>query len=436
MYTKIYRFIYVLASALILTSGSVFSQSLEDQLKSMFDKLLQEDLQKSPGMHGQHFIPSNVASTTAVIDALTNFIGTSVSSFPLNSTVAGVTFDFSSGRPVSTSTSLGPIFSERAQTMGSGLFNFGLNFTYINFNKMRGINTKDLRLTFTHQDVGEPGYGDSPNEFDYIDMYMNMDINASILAFYSTYGITDWLDVGVAVPMVNVKMTSNPTAIMNSYTFVNNDSANHFFGGTRDNPVLRINPDPIDDDATGVGDIAIRAKINFLKNKSVDLAALAEYRIATGDDQNFLGLGSDQVSVFLIGSKIIGDFAPHLNLGYKYNTGSTDLDEFLCHVGYDQKLSKSLTLAIDLIGEFELGTKDKALVFPEPLTVTRADGYTQTISLTNIPDYKHDNLINTAFGFKFQPRENVLIVGNVFLPVNDGGLRADFIPTLGLELGL
>lgn len=433
------KIIYTLLNRFILLGIMVFanvgySQTLESQLKSLFTTLLEDDLQKSPGMHGQHFIPSNVASSTAVIDALTNFIGTSVSSFPLNSTVAGLTFDFSSGRPVSTSTSLGPIFSERAQTMGSGLINFGLNFTYINFTKMRGINTNDLRLSFTHQDVGAPGMGDSPNEFDYIDMYMHMDINASILAFYSTYGLTDRIDLGVAIPIVNVKMKSDPTAIMNSYTFVNNDSANHFFGGTRANPVLEIQPGSIDDDATGLGDIAIRAKFNFLKNSSVDLAALAEYRIATGDDKNFLGLGSDQVSFFLIISKIIGDFAPHLNLGYKLNTGSTDLDEFLCHLGYDQKLSQQLTLAVDFIGDFELGAKDNALKFPKPVTVVRADGYKETIDITNIPDYKHDNIINSAIGFKYRPREDMLIVGNVFLPINDGGLRADFIPTLGMDI--
>jgi hypothetical protein len=411
-----------------------YSQTLESQLRSVFTTLLEDDLQKSPGMHGQHFIPSNVASSTAVIDALTNFIGTSVSSFPLNSTVAGLTFDFSSGRPVSTSTSLGPIFSERAQTMGSGLINFGLNFTYIDFTKMRGVNTNDLRLSFTHQDVGDPGMGDSPNEFDYIDLYMNMDISASILAFYATYGLTDRIDLGVAIPMVNIKIKSDPLAIMNSYTFVHTDSANHFFGGTRDNPILSIRPQAIDDDATGIGDIAIRAKFNFLKNSSADLATLAEYRIATGNEENFLGLGNDQISFFLISSKIIGDFAPHFNLGYKINTGSKELNEFLCHFGYDQKLSQHLTLALDFIGEFELGKKDKSLKFPEPIDVVRSDGYSQTISITNIPNYKHDNIINTSFGFKFKPREEMILLGNIFLPINDGGLRADFIPTLGMDI--
>ena len=67
----------------------------------------------------------------------------------------------------------------------------GFNFTSINYTQIRGIQTKDLRLTFTHQNVAGPEYGDSDNEFDTIDFFMNLNVNASIFAFYFTYGITD-----------------------------------------------------------------------------------------------------------------------------------------------------------------------------------------------------------------------------------------------------
>ena len=50
--------------------------------------------------------------------AFTIPIGSSLSNFPLSSTVSGLTFDFSTGAPVATTASLGPIFAERAQTIG------------------------------------------------------------------------------------------------------------------------------------------------------------------------------------------------------------------------------------------------------------------------------------------------------------------------------
>ena len=400
----------------------------------MFSEILELNLAGSPGKHKEHFKPANIAASIAVINSLNNFIGTSVSSFPLSSTVAGLTFDFSSGRPVSTSTSLGPIFSERAQTLGSGLFNMGFNFTYINFTKIRGIDTENLRLSFSHQDVGDPGFGDSANEFDVINFFMNLDVNASIFAFYFSFGVTDNLDIGVAIPMVNVSIKATPLVEIDSYTFVNNDSANHHFGDDVANPVLQKRSTPIDDDATGVGDIALRAKYNFLKDKDVDLAALVEYRLATGEAKDFLGSGESRIKLALIASRSFGDFTPHVNLAYEIKNSKTQRDRFAVVIGYDQKLSETLTLALDFIGEYELEDPIEDQVFPDPLVVARPDGsYTKTVSYTNLPNSRSDNIINGSIGFKFNPKKSLMIIGNVFFPLNEGGLRADFIPTIGAE---
>lgn len=426
-FTKLFLMVF-----LFLQNG--YSQSLEDRLSGIFTDLLELNLVGSPGQHGEHFKPANVAASATIINSLNNFIGTSVSSFPLSSTVAGLTFDFSSGRPVSTSTSLGPIFSERAQTLGQGLLNVGFNFTYMNFTKIRGLDTKDLRLAFTHQDVGLPGMGDSPNEFDYIDMYLNMELKASILAFYFTYGLTDRLDISVALPLVNVNLKATPVAYMNSYTFVNNDTANHNFGDDPTHPLLQTNPPAIDDDATGIGDIAIRAKYNFISKQDVDLSALVEYRLATGEAADFLGAGQSRLRFLMIASKAYGDFTPHLNLGYEMKNSDKDPDDFEVYLGYDQKLSESLTFALDFIGEFEVGSQSDELSFPDPIIVERPDGtYKQRISYTNLPNQSNDNIINGAVGFKLQPKENLMVIANVFFPLNDGGLRADFIPTFGVE---
>lgn len=427
---------YTILVSILLISSS-FSQSLKNQLSGVFSEVLDLSLAGSPGEHGEHFKPANIAASIAVINSLNNFIGTSVSSFPLSSTVAGLTFDFNSGHPVSTSTSLGPIFSERAQTLGTGLINMGFNLTYINYTKIRGTNTRDLRLSFSHQDVGTLGVlGDSDNEFDVINFFMNLNVNASIFAFYSSYGVTDKLDVGIAIPVVNVKIKANPLAIIDSYTFVKNDSANHHFGTDSHNPILQKRSTPIDDDATGIGDIAIRAKYNFLNDKAVDLAVLAEYRFATGDSANFLGSGGTRVKLALIASRSFGDFTPHANFAYEIKNNKTQRNRFAAFIGYDQKISESLTLAFDFIGEYELGSPIADQVFPDPVVIARPDGrFSKTVSFTNVHSSKTDNVLNGSIGFKFNPKKSLMIIGNVFFPLNDGGLRADFIPTLGVEFG-
>lgn len=413
---------------------SSFGQTLKEQINNMFEEVL--NLKLSPGEHGEHFLPVNVASSRAIINSMNNFIGTSVSAFPLSSSTAGVTFDFSTGKPIPTSTSFGPIYSERAQTLGSNRINLGFNFTYINFSRIRGIPTEDLRLSFTHEDVGEPGMGDSPNEFDTMDFYMNMNLTASVFAVYFTYGITDRFDVGVAIPFTNVQLDSKPLAEINSFTFISNDSANHYFGGTQTEPVLTKRPTPINDDATGIGDIAIRAKYNFIRDKAIDFSTMLEYRLATGKEDNFLGSGYSTLRATVIGSKILGDFSPHLNLSYWKKFTDLDRDEFEFICGYDQKIAEWFTLVLDVLGRFDLGNQIEDQKFPDEVAIKRTVGsteYVNHVSLTNIPNYTHDNTIDAAFGLKLWLKEALLLSGNVFVPLNNSGLRADVVPTLGME---
>ncbi|MCH7680665.1 hypothetical protein IID10_15085, partial [candidate division KSB1 bacterium] len=123
-------------------SQTVVGQSLRDKIGNIFSDVLEIEL-AGPGEHGTHFKAANVASSEATINSFANFIAANIASFPLGSTEAGLTFDFSTGQPVSTTTSMGPIFSERAQTLGKGRFSLGLNLSFLNFSKLRGLKTED-----------------------------------------------------------------------------------------------------------------------------------------------------------------------------------------------------------------------------------------------------------------------------------------------------
>src|SRR5438105_129912 len=70
--------------------------------------------------HGQHFVPSAVAENGSLIGFITSAISANIGNVPIATTSGGVTFRFEGGIPVKTSLSLGPIFAERAQTLGRG----------------------------------------------------------------------------------------------------------------------------------------------------------------------------------------------------------------------------------------------------------------------------------------------------------------------------
>jgi hypothetical protein len=156
-------------TVLCASSSSLLAQHprLRDRLNDLFSfgtcgkPLCLDNSVNATNGHGDHFLPDLAASNGALITFLNDAISATVSNFPLPASGSGVTFKFVDGLPVKTSTSLGPVFGERAQTIGKGRFVIGSNLTGINFSSLRGVPLNGLLLTFTHDDVPPEGLGGS-----------------------------------------------------------------------------------------------------------------------------------------------------------------------------------------------------------------------------------------------------------------------------------
>ena len=441
------RLIGVLAFAFLVSipaSGRAQSDGLRGSLEQVFGDVLDLELAGPQDTeHGDHFRPANVGASARIIDALGNFISASASSFPLSSTTPGVTFDFSSGVPVAATTSAGPIFAENATTIGRGGFTFGGTVSQLNLAKLRGIRTQDLVFAFTHEDVREPGLGDSPNEYDYIELNMDLDLSATVAAFQATYGLMDRVDLGIAVPFVSISMQGDPVARLNSYTFASTDTANHFFeGGTPTAPILTLRPTPLDESASGIGDISLRGKAHLYAGARGDVALLLEARLPTGDENNFLGSGSASFKTMFITSGQWGGNNPHLNLAYDRRSSELQRDQFELTWGFDQKATEALTIVVEWSGEFDLGNEIDELKFPGLTPIGAYAGANgkpyaaQYVTPSNIPNRSQDNIMNSAVGVKYTPNPKLTLIANVIFPLNDGGLRSSWIPTVGLSMSL
>ncbi len=451
------KFVFI-CSICLLPAQFLSAQSMREKINNVFHEVLSDEhLYLGDFEHGLHFLPSSVEASNATINSFSNFVSANISSFPLSSTTAGLTFDFSTGVPVATATSLGPIFAERAQTLGSRRFNIGFNFSHLNLAKLRGVNTEDIRFTFVHDDIGGGGpAGFDPSgiigddnfgtEFDMINMEMNLDFNASILAFYVAYGVTNRLDISIAVPFVTVSVEGQPVATMNSLTSLSRTAPGdtvpgtpvHFWGDTSD-VNLTFRPTPLKEEAVGIGDISFRLKYNFLRGRKIDMAAFVEYRATTGRAEDLLGAGDPSYKLQFILSSIMDKFSPHINLAYEKRESELQRDRALINLGYDQKLAESVTLALDFLGAFETGKQIKEFIYPEPITIQGGgrneqwSAYRQEVSLTNIPNFSNDNILDASAGLKFTPKENLIVMANVIVPLNNSGLRSDFVPTVGFE---
>ncbi|HVF38731.1 MAG TPA: transporter [Gemmatimonadaceae bacterium] len=385
--------------------------------------------------HGRHFVPSSAIGNSSVITFITDALSGNVANLPIGSTSGGETFRFVGGVPVRTSTSAGPIFAERAQTLGRGRILAGVSRSSFRFTTLRGIDMKDIELAFTHENVDFPGcaaafggdcalYGVPSFENDVMEFHLSIDLNVNVSSIYLTYGLNDRVDLGFVVPVVQAELQGASTAQMRPF---GGTTAAHFFAGTNASPVLSADRQS-QGSATGLGDVAVRVKSNFRNTPTANFGFLVDARFPTGSKKDLLGSGSFAMRGIAIFGSRFGDFSPHANIGYLYRAGARQNDAVLGTAGFDHRLAERVTLAADLVSELQVGDSNLEL----PATVRYQSPFLRTVTPTDIPDTR-DDIINGSFGVKLAPSRNGTIVLNTLFPLNRGGLRADIVYTAGLE---
>lgn len=421
----------------IMFSASPIQAQLDKTFSRIWRTILQDDVSSVGPFPGGFDLAADEAELV-LTPALNSLIATNVASFPLTSTVPVLLWQLSKTGVKEITESLGPIFSETGETIGSGNLYIGLNHSYYSLTKFRGLTTEDFRFTFTYDDVNKSGtLGDSPVENETIDLYPDLNINAQTLVLYSTYGLTKNFDIGVAVPIVDLSLSGQAVATLNSFTFAHYGFAYNFFNDNELNPVL-ADTFRYSENVIGLGDIALRLKYSFRQHTTLGLAAFVEIRVPTGDKQNFLGTGNPSVRFSWIMSKKMQHFTPHLNIGYDRRWADFDSDELEFVIGFDGKIGKWTTFVLDLIGEYDLQGEEVIKLGPSTRTlITTLDEagparIERTLDLNNIPT-RRDHILNLSTGVKFAAFEKFSFLANILIPMNDGGLRSTVASTFGLS---
>ena len=406
------------------------AQTLREDIQNLFKfgscaQPLCLSLTGPTNLHQNHFLGSAVAANGDLIAFLYGAVGQTLGSIPISATTSGATFRFVNGAPVATATSAGPIFAERAQTLGRGALLVGFNTTRIGFDHLRGTSLKGLSFNFSHQDVAQKGLGDLGFEYDYINVRPSLSLTLQSTAVFATYGVTDRFDVGVAVPVVYASLKGSSTAAIQNVT--GTVSGQHYFGTNPASPQYTASTS-VSGSQAGIGDIAVRAKASVVEGQNVGFSVLGDVRLPTGDNANFTGTGELAIRALGILSGRFGNFSPHLNGGYAFRGGTSQQDAGLITAGFDQLVGAKTTIALDLMSEIVTGTSP--LTLPEQITF--AGTHPGTLAATNIPD-RTDNIVNLSAGAKFNLSGTMLVVNGIF-PLSNGGLQArSGIYTLGLE---
>ena len=360
-------------------------------------------------------------------------IGSQLTSLPLPSPASGFTYTFDPDLGVYTRSaqSYGPILAERAETIGKGKFYAGFSFQHFRFGTLDGVNLHNFNSVFRHaQTTPDPLIKE-----DLITTNTFLDAQIDQSTAFFTYGLTDRIDVSVALPMVNASLSVVSNATIQRIGTAT-DPTIHYFLDPNGNPTTQ-KQFSISGSANGLGDVLVRVKGTALKTKPAWFALGVDVRLPTGDAYNFLGSGALGIKPFIAISGRTKILTPHVNVGYEWNdssplagdifTGSKGHlpNQFEYAVGFDAGLGKKFSFAADVLGQDIFHAQGVA-----PYTFTAANG-------TQFPDnnfvQETANIVNGSVGFKVNPISTLLVSFNVLIQMNDAGLRSRVVPLVGFS---
>jgi hypothetical protein len=346
-------------------------------------------------------------------EVLADLVGLQISTAPLGSSAGGFTFTFD---PVTrtfsrAAPSFGPSFSERAITAGEGRASFGINYIRASYDSLDGRNLRDgsLQTVVLRDAAGRALFvGEA-----------RLSISSETIVVFTNIALNNRFDVGLAVPYVRLRIDGQHVM----------DVEQVEGGGS----------------ASGIGDIAVRAKLRLLKQDGGGVAVGLDARLPTGDKEALLGAGVARTLVSGIWSTTVGSFSPHASAGFEYWSNPFEVRDPLVGVtvpagrhavtyegGVEWAISGGITLNGEVLGR-SLG--NGARLEYVPLTAHRGNPF--GIASASIASASPLGLHRTsvAAGIKWNAGGSALLTASVLVPIRNVGLRDRFTPVIGFDWG-
>jgi hypothetical protein len=377
-------------------------------------------------------VSTKSVSNNPVAPSLNSSFATQLSEIPVLSSgpAVAVTYDPTTGVPV-VSDNLGPILTERAQTIGKHKLLIGFAWQHFNFTDIDGTNLRNLPLVFSSS-TGPT----QPTNYTVERSNVNFKLNQYTAV--GTFGLTDRVDVSVILPFEEVNIGSQATVSI--------------FSVGPDNSAQGQTPPfqapHLAGSASGIGDMLINVKGLVWKGERANFAAGMLFRFPTGDALNYLGSGAYGFDPYGVLSFQFGRFSPHGRLGYQANTktvlipsdpvqgtGSSVLPGgFQYSLGTDVILLRkpAASATLDLLGN----QINNAPLLVQGFTTLSAPGYAPQTPYpppqpTLNPVTRSYNSEQLALGAKIKPWKDLIVFANVTFQLNNVGLRSSPVPLVG-----
>ena len=352
-----------------------------------------------------------------------------LSSVPLASSAGGFTYtlDPALGTLTRTTGTFGPVFTERAQTIGKGKWNLGLNYLQASYDKIDDLDLQGGRLLFQagHEDCCTPIGGTPPAPFfegDVIGVQTSLKVDTKTTVFFANFGLTDRFDLGVAVPVVNIDLEGRAHLTINRLSTAGIPAIHRFPGGGDVRDISRS------DSASGLGDVLVRGKLRFGSH----LAAALDVRLPTGDEKDLLGTGFTQTKLSIIASGGSERAGFHGNLGYQVASGSSDIikdppNELAYALGVDFAVHPRATIAFEAVGRTLFDASRAVLTTETHFFRVGSDAAPTERRDLPLVRFERDDLqlLLGSAAVKFNPGGNFLLTLGALFQLGSDGLRDD-----------
>jgi hypothetical protein len=398
------RLVVVAFAAAVFATGPVRAGSLSDQL---VEGAARVGIQAGPAFD-------------ALAETLAN---TAARDLPVVSASAGFTYEYNPELEVfeRSSQTLGPILLERPDTIGRSKFNFSMSYQYVHFDAFDGDDIDSLESPYPIvTNVVSGGVVTAANA---VDLEYDLGLSEHIVGLSATYGILDDLDVNILLPLIQ---TSFDTRV-NALTVRTAPAGGSFSPCTAD----CFQSTDLSGDAFGVGDILLRAKYLFAREEHVRAAAGLQLRLPSGDEDDFQGTGSFEVSPAIYASTFLFDFlSPQANLVIDLNTEDASHSQARYGIGVDADVLPRLGLSLAFLGRSEFSETASP---SETSYLHLVNGVPQEQPLLGL-DFGRKDYFDLSFGMRVVVWREVMVFLNGLYALNEEGLRNDtIIPLIGVE---
>ena len=341
------------------------------------------------------------SATLSTSDAISRGLLANLATLPVPTSSSGFLYRLNPkfGTVERATASFGPFFVERALTAGRGQVALGLTFQHLHFTSIDSQTLRDGSLMTTANQ-----FVDESEPFDVDRLALALD--TSVTTLHGTVGITDWIEVGFAAPVVSI--------------FLDGSRVNTYRGRTFTQATAHTR-------SIGLADLVLRTKFTAFKEGGTALAGAVDLRLPTGRPEDLLGAGSPTLRFTAFGSLEGNRVSGHANAGVSVGGLANELS-YAAAVGL--AASGRVTLLGEVLGRWMDGPGRIVPVLAAHPTLQGV----QTLRLTSDPSSM--NIISMVAGFKWNVSDTWVLASNVTVPVTAAGLTARFTPSIGLEYAL